>query len=129
MRSVSLWRMWATLRMVVGPSAKQATAASVITVSLMAFMSTSMPRSGPPWTVMPGVALLDAAAHLFEHVHELHVALQRLSRVEPETVTRPPVMAAAAQKYDAAEASGSMAYSSAGRCMPSAATCEAYGLS
>ena len=27
MRSVSLWRMWATLRIVVGPSAKQATAA------------------------------------------------------------------------------------------------------
>ena len=37
---------------------------SVITVSLMSFMSTSTPRSGPPWTVMPGVALLDAAAHL-----------------------------------------------------------------
>ena len=30
------------------PSAKQATAAKVITVSLMSFMSTSMPWSGPP---------------------------------------------------------------------------------
>ena len=34
MRSVSLCRMWPTLRIVVGPSAKHATAASVITVSV-----------------------------------------------------------------------------------------------
>ena len=109
MRSVSLWRMWATLRMVVGPSAKQATAPRVMTVSLMAFMSTSMPRSGPPWTVMPSVALLDAAAHLVEHVDERARRLAGYSRFSPLTVTRPPVIAAAAQKYYAAEASGSTA--------------------
>ena len=30
-----------------------ASAASVMTVSLMSFMSTSMPRTGRPWTVIP----------------------------------------------------------------------------
>ena len=42
----------ATPRMLVGPSANRATAASVCTVSLMAFMSTSIPRSGLPVTVI-----------------------------------------------------------------------------
>ncbi len=51
-RSVSLWRMWPTLRIRVMPSAKRATTASVMTVSLIAFMSTSTPRSGPPVTVV-----------------------------------------------------------------------------
>ena len=76
MRSVSLWRMWATLRIVVGPSAKRATAASVCTVSLIAFMSTSMPRSGRPTTVIESDSRRDLAAHLFEAIDEGHVALQ-----------------------------------------------------
>ena len=65
-RSVSLWRMWATLRIVVGPSAKQATAASVITVSLMSFMSTSMPCSGAAMDRDRVGVALDAAAHLLQ---------------------------------------------------------------
>ena len=48
MRSVSLWRMWATLRIRDTPSAKSATTAWVMTVSENAFMSTSTARSGPP---------------------------------------------------------------------------------
>ncbi len=80
MRSVSLWRMWATLRIVVGPSANSATTASVCTVSLIAFMSTSMPRSARPMTVMRIRIAPHLAAHLFQAVDERHVALQAVCR-------------------------------------------------
>ena len=80
MRSVSLWRMWPTLRIVVGPSANSATTASVCTVSLIAFMSTSMPRSGRPITVIDVRIAPHFAAHLFQALDERDVALQAVGR-------------------------------------------------
>jgi hypothetical protein len=47
MRSVSWWRVWPTLVMVVGDEANGAIAASVIMVSEKEPMSTSTPRSLP----------------------------------------------------------------------------------
>ena len=87
MRSVSLWRMCATPVMVVGPSANSATAASVCTVSLMAFMSTSMPRNGRPMTVTLLCVVADLAAHLRQAVDRMPRPLAGCCDDSPSTVT------------------------------------------
>ena len=80
-----------------GPAASRATAASVCTVSLMAFMSTSMPRkraaghgqaAGSPRTWQP----------ICSRQSQKATSPCRLCRLSPSTVTLPPVMAAAARK-------------------------------
>ena len=91
------------------PEANRATTARVITVSLIAFMSTSIPRSGPPVTVVRVASRgLTCATHVFQEVDERQIALDALGP-NPSTVIVEPVRAARAKKYDAAEASGSIA--------------------
>jgi len=90
--------MCATLRIVVGPSAKHATAASVITVSLMSFMSTSMPRQGAPGRWIALAASLDFGTHLSQQVHEANIALQAFFQPKSSTMIDPLVIAAAPKK-------------------------------
>ena len=97
-RSVSLWRMWATPVMVVGPSANRATAASVCTVSLMAFISTLMPRRylprGGPITVivLSGRWPVRTSQPICSKQSQNATSPCRLSRFNPSTVTSPPVI-------------------------------------
>ena len=65
---------------VVGPVAKSATAASVCTVSLIAFMLTSIPRSGLPIDGDRVVLVPHLAAHLRKTVGEFDIALQAALR-------------------------------------------------
>ena len=65
--------------MVVGPSAKQATAASVITVSEMSFMSAVDAAEGAALDRDDFGLLLYTTAHVAQHVHEAYVALQAFS--------------------------------------------------
>ncbi len=84
-----------------------AIAARVWTVSEMAFMSTSTPRRlAGPWTVM------ESGSRITWQPMRSRTSTNRTSPCaerEPRlwTRTRPPVTAASAKKYDAAEASGS----------------------
>mmetsp|Transcript_48603 Transcript_48603/g.110309 ORF Transcript_48603/g.110309 Transcript_48603/m.110309 type:complete len:343 (-) Transcript_48603:417-1445(-) len=108
-RSVSLSRQVYTLRIAIGPSAKRATTARVIAASGMPPQSTSTPLSvvpsgretviefGPHSTVAPICSRTFAKATSPCTDSEPH----------PTTVTGPPVMAPAAKKYDADDASPS----------------------
>ena len=94
--------MWATLRIVVGPSENSATTASVGTVSLMAFISMSMPRVARPLTVIEPPSTRGSP---HSTVHPIRSSASqnptspwRLARDSPSTRTLPPVMAAAAKK-------------------------------
>ena len=100
MRSVSLSRMWATLRIVVGPSANRATTARVGTVSLIAFMSMSMPRAARPRTVVDPwpVSFHSTSQPMRSRASQKATSPCMLRRERPVTVTSPPVMAAAAKK-------------------------------
>ena len=104
MRSVSLSRMWATLRMVVGESANSATTASVGTVSLIAFMSMSMPVAARPLTLMPlprpaASPSSQATVQPIRSSASQKATSPCMLRLEsPSTRTPPPVIAAAAKK-------------------------------
>ena len=104
MRSVSLSRMWATLRIVVGVPANRATTASVGTVSLMAFMSMSMPRTARPETVIAPAPTAGSPSSQATVQPIRSSASQKatspctLRRDRPSTRTLPPVSAAAAKK-------------------------------
>ena len=158
MRSVSLTRQLPTFRIVVGPSATNATDASVMAASGMSRQSTSTPFSwtGPPITVMfvgaismrapmdlrGRVALAsgrsasprrrrgasssssssgrESAAAGSTRPARARTSAKRTSpwvdaEPQPTTVRSPPVMAAAARKYDADDASPSTKYLGARR--------------
>ena len=107
MRSVSFRRMNPTPRMRVGESAKEATAASVGTVSDQSAMSTSMPFVARPSTAIePAVRSTRAPIRPSRSTK----AASPCNGVGPNpgTTTRPPVMAAAAHRYEAEDASGSI---------------------
>ena len=73
-------------------------------------MSTSMPCSdGPAATVTASSSQRTRAPMRSRTSTKRDVALQRRRGADPRTVTAPPVTTAAAQAYDAAEASGSTA--------------------
>ncbi len=79
--------MCSTLRIVVGPSAKRATAESVCTVSLMAFMSNVDPAKSAAGPLVRSESYRDAlrcfthvTAHRPQAVAKGHVALQAVAR-------------------------------------------------
>mmetsp|Transcript_24785 Transcript_24785/g.83310 ORF Transcript_24785/g.83310 Transcript_24785/m.83310 type:complete len:214 (+) Transcript_24785:135-776(+) len=109
MRSVSLTRHEATPRIVVGPSATSATAASVMAASGMSTQSTSMPRRRAPSgreTVM-FVGCQTTVAPICSSTLAKRTSPCVDAEPQPTTVHGPPVMAAAAMKYDADDASPS----------------------
>ena len=109
MRSVSWPRMSPTPRTRVGPSANTATAARVWAMSGMSDMSTS-----PSAAQRPGLPVTVVASAVRSTGRPWRRAGRRTGRrpggvaaPSPATVTRPPSRAAAASRYEAAEASGS----------------------
>jgi hypothetical protein len=92
--------MWATLRIVVGPSAKSATTASVGTVSLIAFMSMSIPRTARPVTVIDssGPSSHATVQPMRPSASAKPTSPCMLRRESPSTRTLPPLIAAAARK-------------------------------
>ena len=77
--------------------AKQATAARVMTVSLMAFMSAVMPWRGRPWTVTPDEQR-STRQPMSARMSTNATSPCRLFSGMSRTVTRPPGVAAAAKK-------------------------------
>src|SRR6266545_1785603 len=92
---------------VVGPSANAATTARVCAMSGMSRRSNSPPRSPRvPCTLNPD-ARSSTVAPIARKMSTKWASPCTESRCSPGTVTRPPQIAAAAKKYDAADASGS----------------------
>ena len=82
----------------VGDDANGAIAASVGTMSGMAFIARSTPRRcPPPVTSTRGLTPLHVRAHLLEQLMKRDIALNRIG-AEPANVTVPPTSAAAAAK-------------------------------
>ena len=100
--------MSATLRTVVGPCANTAVTATVWAMSGWSLRSSSAPRSPAPVTVSRR-GDRSTVAPIRSSTSTKRASPWRLAVPSPSTVTRPPVMAAAARKYDADEASGSTA--------------------
>ena len=87
--------MWATFLIVVVPVANSATTASVWTVSLIRFISTSTPCNGPPITVIEFGSRLTSHP-ICSRQDTNSTSPCRLCSVNPSTVTDPPQIAAAA---------------------------------
>ncbi len=109
MRSDSLTRTLAMPVIVTGDAANGARAASVMNVSEMSLMSTSIPaRAMGPRTSTPSGSSVTAQPIASRMSRKRTSPCSPPARRRPGTRTRPPVRAAAAKKYDAVEASGSI---------------------
>src|SRR5665648_514742 len=110
MRSDSLRRTLAMPVIVTGELAKGATAARVMNVSEKSLMSAVRPAGVPePATTTPSGSSLTEQPIASSTSRKRMSPWRQPSRRSPSTLTRPPVTAAAAKKYDAVEASGSTA--------------------
>jgi hypothetical protein len=114
-RSDSLTRAWPMPPIVVGPSAKGATQASVMNTSELEFMSTSTPRSrrGP---VSDSGARAPTTQPIASRCATSSMSPWAVaSRSRPGSATVVPVTAALARKYEAVETSGSISSASTAR--------------